>query len=399
VTVRSLRAATILSVWLVGQSAIACESTPDAPTQTASDGPSLVAPSATAASSPADDDGDGAVRTGDVVAKLVAGDLERPAAFTVASDGTILYGERLTGEIRRFDPINDRDVAVTTVPGVVGEITNEQGLLGLTLSADGGSVYIYATRQTAAGLRNQILRARLGSDGHASRPRLLVDVMAAGERHNGGHLSFGPDGRLYVVTGESTQPALSQDGLAHAGKILRLSPTGSVPADGPIPDSAVFATGVRNSFGFAFDPETGHLWETENGPECNDEINRVPPGANLGWGPSAACTGDARGTNADGSDVVLPELAFERTVAPTGIAFCDGCDLGAEREGRLFYGTFNTGEIHEVTLGRSRRHIIADRVAYTHRNIVLSLESAPDGTLLFSDGTGIYHLALRRERD
>jgi glucose/arabinose dehydrogenase len=388
-----------LSVWLVGQSAIACTSTPDPPTQTFSDGPSVVTPSGTAAPSPADDDGEDVVRTGDVVAKVVANDLDRPAAFTVAPDGTFLYGERLTGEIHRFDPDNDRDVVVTTVPGVIGAITNEQGLLGLTLSPDGRSVYAYATRETAAGVRNQILRARLDADGRASPPRLVVDVMAAAERHNGGHISFGPDGRLYVVTGESTEPALSQDGSAYAGKVLRLSPNGSVPTDNPIPGSPVFATGVRNSFGFAFDPETGHLWETENGPECNDEINRVPPGANLGWGPSAACTGDARGTNADGSDVVLPELVFEQTVAPTGIAFCDGCNLGTEREGRLFYGTFNTGEIHEVMLGTSRRHVIADEVAYTHRNLVLSLERAPDGTLLFSDGTGIYHLALRRERD
>src|SRR5688572_15685454 len=135
--------------------------------------------------------------------------------------------------------------------------------------------------------------------------RSAAAIMAAAERHNGGHISFGPDGQLYVVIGESTDPALSQDGSAYAGKVLRLSPNGSVPTDNPIPVSPLFATGVRNSFGFAFDPETGHLWETENGPECNDEINRVPRGANLGWGPSAACTGDARGTNADGSDVVL----------------------------------------------------------------------------------------------
>ena len=71
-----------------------------------------------------------------------------------------------------------------------------------------------------------------------------------------------------------------------------MTPGGKIPADNPFPDSYAYSYGNRNSFGLAFDPETGDLWETENGPECNDELNRILPGRNYGWGPSETCAGD-----------------------------------------------------------------------------------------------------------
>ena len=75
-----------------------------------------------------------------------------------------------------------------------------------------------------------------------------------------------------------------------------MTPAGGVPSDNPIPGSRVFAFGIRNSFGFTFDPQTDSLWETENGPECNDEINLIVGGGNFGWGPSETAAGARRGT-------------------------------------------------------------------------------------------------------
>jgi glucose/arabinose dehydrogenase len=279
-------------------------------------------------------------------------------------------------------------------------VSNEQGLVGVALSPrfdDGGFLYAYATRATSSGARNHLLRSRIDENGRAAPFHVLVDVMPAGERHNGGRILFGPDGSLYAATGDSGDPSLAQDPDVNAGKILRIEENGSVPNDNPWVGSPVFASGIRNSFGLAFDPATGRLWESENGPECNDELNRVGPQDNLGWGPAGACTGGIRATNADGVDPVLPELSFARTIAPTGLVFCDGCGLGSERELHLFYGSFNTGEIHEVTLGPDRKNVIADEVAYRHRNVVLSLEHGPDGSLYFSDGLAIYQLALARQ--
>jgi glucose/arabinose dehydrogenase len=93
---------------------------------------------------------------------------------------------------------------------------------------------------------------------------------------------------LYSVTGDAGDPALAQQVESPGGKILRLTESGSRPADNPIPGSTAFSFGHRNSFGFTWDPQTGRLWQTENGPECDDEINLIRPGRNYGWGSASA---------------------------------------------------------------------------------------------------------------
>ena len=94
---------------------------------------------------------------------------------------------------------------------------------------------------------------------------------------------------------------------------------------------------------------------------------------------------------------MLPQLFYPTTIGPTGIAFCDGCGLGTAREGDLFFGAFNTGDIHEVSLERRPdRRPCSDATPFNHGNLVLSIERGPDGTLYFSDGVGIFRLALER---
>jgi len=337
-------------------------------------------------------------RTGTIVADAVATGLDHPAAFVIAPGGAIFYGERLTGEIRRIDPATGKDTHVFTVPGVVGDATNEEGLVGLTVPPDFPAtpwLYAYASRRVGGQARDQLVR--IGTTGAASRRmQLLLDVKEASVRHNGGRMLFGPDGMLYIVVGESYESWRAQDLRQNGGKVLRMTPEGKIPADNPFPHSYAYSYGNRNSFGLAFDPKTRDLWETENGPECNDEVNRILPGRNYGWGPSERCEGAApRDTNADGPHPVLPMLWYTPTIAPTGIAFCDGCGLGTAREGDLFFGSFNTGDIHEVRLNTDRSRAVRDTTPYNHGTFVLSLERAPDGTLYFSDGSGIYRLALQ----
>jgi glucose/arabinose dehydrogenase len=336
---------------------------------------------------------------GEIVARPVARGLDHPATFVLDRTGAIFYGERLTGEIRRIDPETGNDTSVFTIPGVVGDVTNEQGLVGLTVPPSFPSspwLYAYATRIVHGVARDQLVRIRM--DGvRGTRMQLLLDVEEAGIRHNGGRLLFGPDGMLYVVVGETLQSQLAQDLSVNGGKVLRMTPTGDVPPDNPFPGTRVYSYGHRNSFGLAFDPQTGNLWETENGPECNDELNRIEPGRNYGWGPSETCTGTAPDdTNKDGPRPVPPQLFYPTTIGPTGIAFCDLCGLGSSREGDLFFGAFNTGDIHEVELSPSRRTATRDSTPFNHGNLVLSIEPGPDGTLYFSDGVGIFRLALAR---
>jgi glucose/arabinose dehydrogenase len=337
-------------------------------------------------------------KTGTIVAQPVATDLDHPATFVVAPDGSIFYGERLTGEIRRIDPTTGKNTSVFTVPGVIGQPTNEEGLVGLTVPPDFPDtpwLYAYASRKVNGEARDQIVRIKT-TGGKATAMHLVLDVKEASVRHNGGRMLFGPDGMLYIVVGESYDSTRAQDIHDNGGKVLRMTPDGAIPKDNPFPGSYAFSYGHRNSFGLAFDPKTGDLWETENGPECNDEINRIIPGRNYGWGPSENCTGTAPGdTNGDGPNPVPPQLWYATTLGLTGIAFCDGCGLGTAREGHLFFGSFNTGDIHEVTLNADRTKAVRDTTPFNHGTFVLSIERGPDGALYFSDGSGIYRLALQ----
>jgi glucose/arabinose dehydrogenase len=218
---------------------------------------------------------------------------------------------------------------------------------------------------------------------------------AAAFHHNGGHILFGPDRRLYVVIGDRGHQPSAQDLDVVTGKVLRLTAGGKPAPGNPFPDSPVFAYGIRNSFGMAFDPHTGVLWETENGPTCNDELNIIESGANYGWGPAQTCStppAPPLNTNRDGPDPVLPVAFYTPTVAPTGITFCDGCRLGRGSRDTLLYGEFKTHDIVRVRLDAGRTAVVGQRSLYHHDDGILSMETAPDGAIHFSDTDGIYRL-------
>jgi aldose sugar dehydrogenase len=180
------------------------------------------------------------------------------------------------------------------------------------------------------------------------------------------------------------------------GKILRMNLNGRIPQDNPFPGSYIFAYGFRNSFGMEFDPKTDALWESENGPNCNDELNRVVPGGNYGWGAEWTCETppDPPGnTNQSGADPQMPRTWYTPTTAPTGASFCSGCGLGETLEGNLFFAEFNTGNVRAVELGPMRRRVVSDRVVYRHKpGCLLTLEAGPDGALYMSDCSSIYKL-------
>ncbi len=328
--------------------------------------------------------------------QLVAGSLSFPAAFTFAPDGRIFYGERLTGEIRIFDPATSSDTLFFTIPNLAND--GEQGLLGLALHPDYDNgrpfVFAYATRTVSGSTRNWIVRIRdTGGTGSDVRTLWTEDI-TAGSIHNGGHIAFGPDRRLYAVVGEAGNPSNSQNLNVDAGKVLRMSATGAVPSDNPFAGSVVWTYGLRNSFGFAFDPQTAHLWESENGPECNDEINLILIGRNYGWGPNETCStppSPPNNTNQDGPSPKLPKRFYTPTIAPTGVVFCDGCGLtGAE--GAFFYGTYNNDQIRKVILTSNRTSISSVAIAYSNASAVLSIERGPDGAIYFSTSSAIYKL-------
>jgi glucose/arabinose dehydrogenase len=317
-----------------------------------------------------------------------------PTAFKFTPSGRIWYVERFTGEIRKYDPQTGTDRLWRTVPDV-NTTESETGLLGLALDprwSQGRTfqwVYVYFTKDDP--FENRIHRYRKRTDGTFVSQKL--ETVAADNNHNGGVIHFGPDGKLYAVVGEVREPERSQDTSDPNGKVLRMTKTG-LPANGNPFGNVVFSYGLRNSFGFAFDPETGNLWETENGPTCNDEINLIELGGNYGWGPSWNCTPpiEPEDTNQDGPDPILPEQVYEDPFAPTGAIFCDGCGLGPAASGDLLFGDHSEGIVRQLDLDAERDDVTAETQAYDHPRGILAMAAAPNRSVYFSDRTGIYRL-------
>lgn len=206
----------------------------------------------------------------------VARGLQVPWGLAVLPDGSAIVSERDTARLRRVHP-DGRVVELGTVPGVVPG--GEGGLLGVAVSADFASdrwVYAYLT----AGTENKVVR--MPYDQIGSAVQTLLGGIPKASNHNGGRLAFGPDGMLYVGTGDAAQSERSQDRSSLAGKVLRLRPDGTVPGDNPFAGSPVFSLGHRNVQGLSFD-DAGRLWASELGANAYDEVNVIRAGANYGW--------------------------------------------------------------------------------------------------------------------
>jgi len=329
-----------------------------------------------------------------VGAQAVLTGLAFPAAFTFFPDGRILFGERFTGKIKIYDPATHQTTTFFTVPNI--STTNNHGLLGLAVHPGYPSapyVYAFASRNIGGVITNQFLRIT-DSGGTGSDMQTLVSIQSVpDDPHDGGRILFGPDGMVYAVVGDGGNEANAQNLNSNRGKVLRMTDTGGVPPDNPFPNKRIFTYGLRNSFGFAFDPQTGLLWETENGPACNDEINIERPGENHAWGTHETCVGQPpQNTNQDGPlPRVLPLKWFTPTIAPTGVAFCSTCGLPGGN-GKMYFGTYNTSNIRRVALTADRQGIASMATVYTHSEGVLSLERGPDNALYFSDSKAIYRL-------
>ncbi len=326
---------------------------------------------------------------GEATVETVATGLSVVWAIDFAPDGRIFLSER-PGRVRVIDPVRGLDPQPWVEIPVWA--SSEAGLFGLALHpsfADSPYVYVmYTYRRATGGLTSRVTRFR-ETGGRGTGEQVILDGIPAAPRHSGGALAFGPDGKLYVGTGDATQPELAQDRRSAGGKILRVDPDGSIPPDNPFAGSAVYALGLRNVQGFDWDPETGRMFATMHGPtgewgyQGRDEVNVIQPGANYGW-PVVLGAGGVAGY-AD------PLLEYRPAIAPGGAAFYDG-PIEAWR-GDLFVATLRGGHLHRIVLADDRNRVRAlERLWPGVYGRIRAVKRGPDGHLYFGtsnrDGRG-----------
>lgn len=255
---------------------------------------------------------------------------------------------------------------VGEVPGVVSTepLGGEGGLLGLALR--GSWLYAYHTTH----VDNRVVRMPF-TNGALGRPHLVLKGIRTAVDHNGGGLAFGPDGMLYISTGDAEQSSLAQDKHSLSGKILRVTPIGAVPADNPF-GSPVWSYGHRNVEGLAFD-RTGRLWASELGSSAHDELNRIVRGGNYGWPYVEGRDGPG------GYRDPVAQWPTDRC-SPSGVAV-----LG----GRAWLATLQGECLYSVGLAKPHRH---HRFFAGRFGRLRMVKAAPDGSLWFGtsnrDGRG-----------
>ena len=227
--------------------------------------------------------------------ETVAGNLEVPWSIAFAPDGRMLFTER-PGRVRVYEQGRLRPEPLATIEDV--ETSSESGLMGLALHPrfdENRQLYLaYAYKQD--GVRVRVVRFRETGTGLAER-KLIIEGIPAAHYPAGTRLRFGPDGKLYITTGDSARRELAQRLDSLAGKTLRLNDDGTVPPDNPFVKEPgarpeIWSLGHRNSQGLDFQPSTGLMFQTEHGPSGfdgpggGDELNIVERGKNYGWPPS-----------------------------------------------------------------------------------------------------------------
>jgi glucose/arabinose dehydrogenase len=367
--------------------------------------------------------------------------LNFPTSIAFIGPDDILFLEKNTGQVRRIingsllqDSLLDLNVANQSERGMLGiAVQNNMNNVGHPTATD---VFLYFTESIAEDKNkgNQVVRNSLYKyqfiDNKLINPKKLVELPSSpGPAHNGGKIRIGPDNNVYFTTGNLNQNEIlrfltraenfenGQDPDGRAG-VLRITqdgrpvPNGSIIGD-QYPLNLYYAYGIRNSFGMDFDPVTGYLWDTENGPSFGDEINLVKPGFNSGWSKvqgiweqKGGSTGGAMGYP-QGANILVdfngrgnysdPELIWKETVSPTALKFLDSNVLGKGYENDMFVGDFNNGNIYHFDMSSDRLTLdldglLKDEIADTKDELktslfgqgfgaITDLEVGPDGYL------------------
>ena len=314
-------------------------------------------------------------------AEVITGGISFPTSMAFLDDNNLLILEK-EGTVRLVSNGVLQDAPVLQVPV---DSKNERGLLGIAISRAenntapsstanahsatvSATVFLYFTEQGEEDLRNRVYKYQW--DGQSLiNPTLVLDLPSGpGTNHQGGKMVMGSDGYLYVIVGEMQREGQLQniqDGPApdDTGVIFRINPEDGSAANGnPFQGDTVdryFAYGVRNSFGLAFDPETGTLWDTENGEDSYDEVNIVNPGFNSGWkavmGPiSRSGISEESLVQLPGSKYYDPVFSWVDSFGITDIEFLNSENLGPKYANNIFAGDITQGNLYFFEVNQNR---------------------------------------------
>ena len=337
----------------------------------------------------------------DFTVEVVAEGLDIPWEVAFLPDGDMLVTER-SGSLIRIG----QDRKSIDVEGVYH--IGEGGLLGLALHPDfenNATLYLYLTSQVDGAITNRVESYMLIDDRLENRT-VILDGIPGAANHDGGRIEFGPDGYLYITTGDAGKPESAQDINSLAGKILRVTETGAVPEDNPF-QSPVYSYGHRNPQGLAWD-DSGRLWSTEHGrsgfASGFDELNLVEVGKNYGWpvishgqeyGISIQVSEGSAKAGMEQPVVVWltrdgsPHIGLMKSsIAPSGLAFYTG-DKFPEYRGNLFSGALAGTALWRIVLNpdhqteQSRERLLANL-----GERIRDVRQGPDGWLYLLTDSG-----------
>ena len=297
-----------------------------------------------------------------VETSVVATGLEAPWGLVFTPDGEALVTERDSSRLLSVDSLGN----VEEIQRLPENGTGEGGLLGLALSPNyesDGYVYVYYTTDED----NRVARMR---EGEAPEPVLTgIPVLTY---HNGGRIAFGPDGNLYVGTGDAGDTSTSQDLNSLGGKILRVTPDGNVPSDNPFSGSPVYSYGHRNVQGLAWD-ESGRLYASEFGQNRYDEANIIEPGGNYGWP-------EVEGVGGDPNYIDPISTWTTDEASPSGVEILKGGAI-PQWEGDFFMAALRGQRLYRLDLDGSGAVVGQEELLQGEAGRLRHVAQAPDGSL------------------
>jgi glucose/arabinose dehydrogenase len=311
-------------------------------------------------------------------ADVVANNLRAPWAIKFLPDGRVIFTER-EGRVRIIENNKLLPEPALTVSDI--KSWSKMGLMGLVLDPDFAANHFVYTAE-AHGVNDQqdgnwvrVVRYREDAN-KLIEPKVLIDQIPAFHNHAGGRLLFGPDGKLYITTGDADLPLFTQRLDTLHGKILRLNSDGSIPADNPFvnrkdANPAIWSYGHRNSQGICFQPGTGDLYETEHGPDGGDEINLVKKGANYGW---PFVTHDRTATGVEN-----PLRQFTPSIGPGDCVIYDGAMFPALKGELLVAAMRGEGILRAHLDGQKVTSV--ERLMFKQFGRVREVAVAPDGAI------------------